>query len=421
MGHLSRAAFALLVALNACASQPASVPPAEDTDAANIPVVTLAPEQEAALADAAQLCGLVPQKYVFFAGKEAAWREACSEVGDKMLGAPDSAAQLRVLEDLLDVLYDPHASFGANSAASPRLVPSGNDYWLDNGVVTGVRPGGAAALAGLQFGDEVTAVDGQPLEDAIVERIRPAGVAPTPAQRAWAEHAAAAGYRDRLHSVTVRRAEGEATLLLDGALPDTEYQPVTAEMLPGNTGYIRFNNSLGDDATVAAFDAAMDSLKGARAWILDLRDTPGGGSTDVAEPIMGRFIDAAGGYQRIRPPGAPEWVKTVSPRAPTAEGPLAVLVGHWTGSMGEGMAIGLDGLRRADVFGNDMAGLAGGVDAFTLDGSGLTVRLPTYDLAHMDGTPRYKWHPPHPVISDNGDGPDLALKAAEDWIGSFQD
>lgn len=413
-------AAALALGLAACVTQPVPQPDTKQPDVSQSAVVPTA-EQKPVAADAAQLCTLVPEHYVFFAGKEEAWATACAGVPAAIAGAETKAAQLRVLEDLLDVLYDPHVSFGTNSDASPRLVPSGNDYWLENGVVTGVRPGGAAALAGLRFGDEVVAVDGEPLEEAIAERIRPAGVTLTPAQLAWAEHAAAAGYRDRLHSVTVRRAEGEVTLLLDGALPETAEEPVTAQMLKGNIGYIRLNNSLGDGNTVPAFDAAMDGLKGARAWILDLRDTPGGGSTDIAEPIMGRFIDEAGGYQRIRPPGEAEWVKQVSPRGWTAEGPLVVLAGHWTGSMGEGMAIGLDGLRRADVFGNDMAGLAGGVDTFVLDRTGLAVHLPTYALAHVDGTSRDAWHPPHPVIADNGDGPDLALKAATDWIGSFED
>ncbi|MEZ5953242.1 MAG: S41 family peptidase [Hyphomonas sp.] len=414
-------AVALTLGLGACASQPVPQPETVQPAVSEPASPELTPEQEKVAADAAQLCTLVPEHYVFFAGKENAWATACAAAPAAIAGVETKSAQLRVLEDLLDVLYDPHVSFGANSAASPRLVPSGNDYWLENGIVTGVRPGGMAALAGLNFGDEVVAVDGQPLEDAIAERIRPEGAEPAAAQIAWAEHAAAAGYRDRLHSVTVRRGGQDVTLLLDGALPDTDYEPVTASMLPGGIGYIRFNNSLGDGNTVPAFDAAMETLKGARAWVLDLRDTPGGGSTDIAEPVMGRFIDEAGGYQLIRPPGEPEWVKTVSPHGVTAEGPLAVLVGHWTGSMGEGMAVGLDGLRRADVFGNDMAGLAGGVDTFILDATGLAVNLPTYDLAHIDGTPRYAWNPPHPVIADNGAGPDLALKAATDWIRSFED
>ena len=37
--------------------------------------------------------------------------------------------------------------------------------------------------------------------------------------------------------------------------------------------------------------------------------------------------------------------------------PVVVLVDHWTGSMGEGIAIGMDGLKRATIVGTEMAGL----------------------------------------------------------------
>ncbi len=409
MGHLIRPVAALLlIVLGACTTQPA--PPAP-----------LTPAQEDLVADGAQLCALVRARYVYLDGKAAAWDTACAELPARAAAAGTGPERLRVLEDLTDTLYDAHLSFGTNSGQSPRLVPSGNDYWLEEGQVTGVRPGNAAAMAGLQVWDRVIAVDGQPLDTAIAERIRPSGVEPQGAQWHWAELAAAAGYRDRPHTVTLLRDGQEMTLSLDTAAQPPE-GPVTARMLPGQIGYVRFNNSLGDEGTVVAFDAAMEALRGARGWILDLRDTPGGGSTDVAEPVMGRFIDEAGAYQLIRPMDAPDWQKTVSPRGGwTAQGPLAVLVGHWTGSMGEGMAIGFDGLRRGDVFGNHMAGLAGGVETFTLDASGISVRIPTYALAHIDGTPRETWRPPHRVLADNGAGPDRALQAATDWINSHED
>ena len=401
---LSAGAMAVLAA---CASAPAG------------PALT--PRQTGFIGDAASLCDIVRQRYVYFDGKEAAWDAACADVPARMAMAATGPEQLRVLEDLIDVLYDPHVSFGTNSDVSPRLVPSGNDYWLEDGRVTGVRPDSAAARAGLQVGDHVIAIDGQPLTDAVAERLRPAGTEPTEAQLAWAANAAAAGYRGRARSVTVLRDGAALPLSLAGSLPDTEYTPVMAERLAGNIGYIRFNNSLGDGNTVPAFDEAAASLKGARGWILDLRDTPGGGSTDIAEPVMGRFIREEAPYQTILPPDDEAWQKRVAPRAPVIDGPLAILVGRWTGSMGEGMAIGFDALRRGDVFGNEMAGLAGGVETFVLDRSGLAIRIPTYGLAHVDGTPRQDWRPPHPVLADNGAGPDLALQAASDWINSHED
>ena len=372
------------------------------------------------LADAEELCALVRTDYAFYESRRETWEAACADLPEKVGPVTNKSEQLQVLETLLDALHDPHASFGTNSGISPRLVPSGADYWLVGNQVVAVRQGSAAAQAGLKVGDRVIAINGRPLDEAMETRLQPKGVAYDAAQKAWALNAAAAGYRNQPRSVTVARMGGPDTLSLENYNVAEPQELVTADMLPGRIGYIRLNNSLGEDATVAAFDAAMDQLKGARAWILDLRDTPGGGNTDVAEPILGHFLGETTGYQRVLPMDEPAWVKQASPHGGwKAEGPVVVLVGRWTGSMGEGLAIGFDGARRGDVFGSDMARLAGGVEEYTLSHTGFPIRLPAYSLAHVYGTPRHEWTPPHQVTADNGDGPDLALQAALAWLGEF--
>lgn len=372
------------------------------------------------LADAEELCALVRTEYAFYESRRDSWEAACADLPDRIGPVASKPEQLQVLETLLDALHDPHASFGTNSGISPRLVPSGTDYWLVGDEVVAVRQGSAAAQAGLKVGDRVIAINGRPLDEAMEARLQPKGVTYGAAQKAWALNAAAAGYRNEPRSVTVARMGGPDTLSLETYNAAVPQELVTAEMLPSGIGYVRFNNSLGDSDTVAAFDTAMDQMKGARAWILDLRDTPGGGNTDVAEPILGHFLGETTGYQRILPMGEPAWVKQAEPHGGwTAEGPVVVLVGRWTGSMGEGLAIGFDGARRGDVFGTDMARLAGGVQDYTLSHTGFPLRLPAYSLAHVYGTPRHEWTPSHQVTADNGDGPDLALQAAVDWLGEF--
>jgi carboxyl-terminal processing protease len=72
---------------------------------------------------------------------------------------------------------------------------------------------------------------------------------------------------------------------------------------------------------------------------------------------------------------------------------LVVLVNHWTGSMGEGMAIGFDAMKRAQIVGTPMARLCGGTESFELPKTGIPVHLPTYRLYHMNGTPREAFVP----------------------------
>jgi len=106
---------------------------------------------------------------------------------------------------------------------------------------------------------------------------------------------------------------------------------------------------------------ALASLRDARALILDLRDTPSGGNSTVALGILGRFVTTRLPYQRHRIPRYGQddvernWLEEVAPRGPfTYRRRLVVLVDHWTGSMGEGMAIGLDAMRRGTVIGTTM-------------------------------------------------------------------
>jgi hypothetical protein len=72
---------------------------------------------------------------------------------------------------------------------------------------------------------------------------------------------------------------------------------------------------------------------------------------------------------------------------------VVVLVGPWTGSMGEGTAIGLHAARGAPVLGQPMAALVGGLGTVTLGNSRLQVKLPTEMLHHVDGTPREDFRP----------------------------
>lgn len=65
---------------------------------------------------------------------------------------------------------------------------------------------------------------------------------------------------------------------------------------------------------------------------------------------------------------------------------MAVLVGRWTGGMGEGITIGLDGMGRASVIGTQMAGLHGATYTFTLLNTKITIDVLTVRSYHVYGT-----------------------------------
>jgi C-terminal processing protease CtpA/Prc len=313
-------------------------------------------------------------------------------------------AMVHVVERVIAELHDDHVTLGTNTPSSPQLIPTGAELWAEmtegRALIDEVRLDSPAAKAGLRAGDRIVSINGVPVDEA-VEKSKPQTLtAPDAEAINFTLRMLLAGTHDAPRRLVVRSAQGKnrEVSLAPFAAAGSD-QLVAWRWLDPTTGYVRIENSLGDSATVAAFDAALKSLESARNLIFDLRNTPSGGSTDIAEPIMGRFIATSAAYQRIFEPGAGKhfpqdsWLKTVEPRAPQVTAKLVVLVNHWTGSMGEGMAIGFDALGRAKIVGTAMARLCGGTEEFELPNTGIPIHLPTYLLYHVNGTPREAFVP----------------------------
>ncbi len=330
---------------------------------------------------------------------------------------------LGVLEHFLAEFHDHHIGPNTNNQDSPVLIPTGAEIWAGfhdgHAIIEAVRPGSLAARSGLRAGDEILKLDDLPVRAVVAAHMPRALSAPDPEANDYVLRVLLNGTHNSVRNIYARSPAGGVTqaVLAPHQSHDQNSAPLAARR-EGDVAVLRIQNSLGDSDLVAAMDKALDDAHDARAIILDLRDTPSGGSTDVAEPIMGRFIKHAQGYQRIFTPGRPlyrggeHWVKQVRPRKPLVDKPLAVLVDRWTGSMGEGMAIGFDSMKRATVVGTRMAGLCGAIEQVKLPGSGIGVNFATERLYHLDGTPREKWKPPVFVDLATVTGDDPILERA---------
>lgn len=368
-------------------------------------------------ADIQQTCDDVRNTYVYFDERRPVWDEACAAALIDIEQAESGLEFLIVLERLLDDLYDPHISLNTNSNQSPRLVPSGNDVWIRGDSkghnVIGVRPGSGAAQVGVKPGDQLVSFNGLKPSDLIATRVHAKPDTLTASREVWALNAAVAGYRHEPRIMVVKRGGAEKKFDLGNPEPEATTNPITVTIAENEIGYIRFNNSLGNSETVSAFNNALEELSETQGLVIDLRDTPGGGNTGVAEPILGRLISKRKPYQITVDPIAGNITRSISPTGNWAyKKPIIALVGRWTGSMGEGMAIGLDGMGRAEVFGDCMAALAGGTNDIVLAQSGISIRIPAYDLTHLDGTPRHLWCVEPPVTADFGNHDDALLKFA---------
>jgi C-terminal processing protease CtpA/Prc len=379
------------------------------------------------LEDFDELWTFVRDQYAYFHLKQTDWDRVRMVYRPRAARIGSRDGLVGLLESVIGELYDSHAHLGVNTPASPRLIPTGTDLWAewrgDRAIVTDVRAGSQAERVGLRPGMELLSVGGKPVREAVAERLPTTLRTPDPAAEQWALRAVLAGRHDRPVHVEVREGGGIRSFEFE---PDRVTRPdglLSDTVLAGEIGYIRIHNSLGDTDLIAAFDAALLRLRGTRGMILDLRDTPSGGNTTVARGMMGRLIAEERAYQRHEIPTEERdygvrriWVEYVAPRGPfTYEAPVVVLVGRWTGSMGEGLAIGLDGMRRATVMGTPMAGLLGAVYETRLPNTGFIVRVPAERLFHVGGVPREAFLP-RAVPESRSPGADDALEAAMELL-----
>ena len=156
--------------------------------------------------------------------------------------------------------------------------------------------------------------------------------------RDWALRAVLAGRHNARRSLRLVRDGSPREVELAGRdqfdAPPAE--PVSHSRLAPDLGWVRFNDSLGGDSTVAELDRALAELRETRALIVDLRNTPSGGNSVVARGVLRPIrhpraavpaTRAAGGGARIR--SAAQLARAGVPRGPFAyQGRVAVLVGH---------------------------------------------------------------------------------------------
>ena len=321
----------------------------------------------------------------------------------------NNTSLLRFAERALATLADHHAITGSSFANSSALVPSQSDLWVEpegrGFAITAVRAGSPAAAAGIRPGDRMASVEGVPAAEAVRAFWADLGLEPEGARAGYAARVLAAGRRDRPRHLGIEGRGGTRDVVLPHwtSLPQRDVGPVSASE-EGAVPVIRINDSLGQDATIGAFDAAMAKVlerpSRTRRLILDLTETPSGGNSVVARGILSWFVKRPTIYQVHRLPSeerrtgiARQWAEQVLPRpGKYFGGKVEVRVGRWTGSMGEGIAIAFDALG-ADVPGDRMAGLLGAVYDFQLPASGLTIKFPAERLYTARGLPREAFEP----------------------------
>lgn len=382
-------------------------------------------QEEDLKADAEQMLSLIDQGYAYldrFDGDNPA-RFAS---GVDVEGIESRRDLLEFAECAINALQDHHAIMGVSSAQSYALVPSYADLWIEYRAggyqVTDVRDGSPAQNAGIGLGWELVEVAGTSMDEAVAGLC--GGPFETDRAKGYAARVLAAGRRDRERELVFTNLDGAQIRLNLPNLYQIEQadRPLISVSDHAGIRVLRFNNSLGDHGLLDEIDAALDGDM-PRGVIIDLRDTPSGGDTLYARALMGRFVDETRPYQRHILPQveretgiARQWLEEVRPRGLSlSHVPVVVLSGRWSGSMGEGLTLGLDAAADALTIAAPMAGLLGAITDHTLVETGWTVKLPTEALQHVDGTPREAYRAD--IVLESADlrgpnGEDLALERA---------
>ena len=304
-------------------------------------------------------------------------------------------------ETILNELYDSHISLNTNTGESYRLSSPIHVEVKNEGVVIKNVFSSQIDYSFSEniIGAEVLSLNGMDFQEVISAFPSKCHHKDDPQVKEWLANKILAGKRNEPRVLKLKLKGGGLIDLDIDLLILKEENTLLSSYTIDNVGVIRINNALGNSDLVDAFDKALNDMMHTDAMILDLRNTFNGGNTGVAEPIMGRFISERKGYQ-ICENTDEKYTKYTEPRQQVYDKPLYVLAGRWTGSMGEGMTIGLEGMERATVVGTELNRLAGGMTNIKLLNSKFGFNVSFEKLYHMNGTLREKYVPAAYVIQE---------------------
>jgi len=318
---------------------------------------------------------------------------------------------IHFLEQVTHELHNGHVTLNTSFYSSNRIIPSGQDIFVEkrgNRFFAGdVKKNSAADVIGIQPGMEITSFNGK-LFDEQYKKFLPKYTSDyDESMYSYAANMLIAGTWNKPREITLLKNGIETKVITNDSINNKPRKMLLDyKILDGNIGYIKINNSLGENSLIAEFDTAIDKLSTTKSIILDLTDTPSGGNTTVARGIMGRFTDKPLPYQKhqinekeygtVR-----SWIEYVSPRKTIYKNKLVVMVGHWTGSMGEGIAIGFDGMKRAKITGTKMAGLLGAIYTFKAENTNIGYQIPAESMYHINGTPREDFLPQYLTATES--------------------
>jgi carboxyl-terminal processing protease len=282
--------------------------------------------------------------------------------------APSSEESItaNAIRGMLESLGDPYATYYDTKAyaqlqedTTGQFGGIGVTFGLTNGKPTIARilPGTPAEKAGVKVDDVIAQVDGSTTAsltvDQISEKIR--------------------GPQGTTVAIGLERAGAKSLITVKLVRALISVPNVDSKMIGTDVGYIRlwsFNQRSADDIRKALTDLQG---KGAKGFVLDLRENPGGLLTSAVD-VASLFV-ADGVIVRVDERGVPEDVQNATGNLATDK-PLVLLVDGNSASASEIVAGALQDYKRAVIVGVKTYG-KGSVQTLRPLGDGSAIKLTT--------------------------------------------
>ncbi|MEL7496111.1 MAG: S41 family peptidase [Planctomycetota bacterium] len=329
----------------------------------------------------------------------------------KVLKTQSTLEYYRLLEQFVAKLNDAHTNvylppnlsskFNARPALKTELIE-------DQVIVTKVLDQAVKAL-GIEVGQELIAINDQPVHRYADQFVKPFVAASTPQDRATRVYGDALlrGPVTDSVSLELKRIDGQtfnvtvARTLGVSQIARFFSRPAAFElkMLQGNIAYVKLN-SFSSSAALKQFQSSFSKIEKADALILDLRSN-GGGNSGVGWNILGHLTDEPFATTRWHMyqyrPTLRAWGRHPQVKQESAAGmfsvnrehhydkPVAMLIGPRTFSAAEDMVVAFDILDRGPIIGQPSGGSTGQPLMFDLPGGG-RARVCTKHDRYADGT-----------------------------------
>jgi C-terminal processing protease CtpA/Prc len=186
-------------------------------------------------------------------------------------------------------------------------------------------------------------------------------------------------------------------------------------ILPDGIGYLRIA-SFSTGPWIHEFDNVLASMRATKGLIIDVRNN-GGGSTNMSDVIVSRFLTSPLAYFPVYKGGKLQPVYSLAPSGPFMYShPVVVLINGVSFSTTECFAEMMKQIPSVTVVGDTTGGGGGAPEYYPLP-SGRKIRISTKNLCRYDGAPQ-EWNgiPPDVVVMQTRDdvrrGRDLQLERA---------